>query len=87
MAATQVTQKGHPKGFWFVSMLQTCERFSYYGMRALLILFLTTEAIKGGLGMDKVTASTIYANFTMLVYFAPLLSNPSMITHVQPAMM
>ncbi|PAB60684.1 peptide MFS transporter [Anaeromicrobium sediminis] len=73
MATSTVKLKGHPAGFWFVSVLQTCERFSYYGMRALLILFLTTEAIKGGLGMDKVTASTIYANFTMLVYFAPLL--------------
>lgn len=53
--------------------MQATERFSYYGMRGLLMLFLTTAAIKGGLGLDKPTAATIYANFTMFVYFAPLL--------------
>ncbi len=37
------------------------------------MLFLTTEAIKGGLGLDSTTAATTYANFTMFVYFAPLL--------------
>jgi len=65
--------KKHPPGFWLVSIIQMFERFSYYGMRGLLMLFLTTEALKGGLGLDKATAATIYANFTMFVYFAPLL--------------
>ncbi|MBU3145790.1 peptide MFS transporter [Clostridium sp. CF012] len=64
--------KGYPMGFWFVSLLQVFERFSYYGMRGLLILYLVTEGIKGGLGLDTATASTLYANFTMFVYFAPL---------------
>jgi len=64
--------KGYPMGFWFVSLLQVFERFSYYGMRGLLILYLATEAIKGGLGLDTATAATLYANFTMFVYFAPL---------------
>jgi POT family proton-dependent oligopeptide transporter len=64
--------KGYPLGFWFVSLLQVFERFSYYGMRGLLILYLATEAIKGGLGLDTATASSIYASFTMFVYFAPL---------------
>lgn len=68
-----VAKKGHPAGFWIVCAIQTCERFSYYGMRALLLLFLTTEAMKGGLGFDKGTATTIYATFTMSAYFAPLL--------------
>ncbi|MBM7625123.1 peptide MFS transporter [Sporohalobacter salinus] len=60
------------KGFWFVSVLQMLERFSYYGMRGILILFLTQSAMGGGLGLDKATASTIYANFVMFVYFTPL---------------
>lgn len=66
-------RQSYPIGFWFVSLLQVFERFSYYGMRGLLILYLATEAIKGGLGLDKSSASVIYANFTMFVYFAPLL--------------
>jgi len=73
MTDMTIKKQGHPKGFWLVSSLQSFERFSYYGMRALLILYLTTEAVKGGLGLDSATASTIYANFTMFVYFAPLL--------------
>lgn len=70
---TVVETKSHPAGFWLISTIQATERFSYYGMRGLLMLFLTTAAIKGGLGLDKPTAATIYANFTMFVYFAPLL--------------
>ena len=50
-----------------------CERFSYYGMRGLLILFLTAAVAKGGLGLESGKAATIYANFAMFVYFAPLL--------------
>jgi POT family proton-dependent oligopeptide transporter len=73
MTDMTIKKQGHPMGFWLVSALQTCERFSYYGMRGLLILFLTTEAIKGGLGLDNAAAATIYANFTMFAYFAPLL--------------
>ena len=65
--------KGYPMGFWFVSLLQVFERFSYYGMRGLLILYLASSAIKGGLGLDTATASVIYANFTMFAYFSPLL--------------
>ena len=70
--ATAQKQK-HPVGFWLVSVLQMCERFSYYGMRGLLILFLTAAVAKGGLGLESGKAATIYANFAMFVYFAPLL--------------
>ncbi|MGL6105774.1 peptide MFS transporter [Romboutsia sp.] len=73
MDNTTVKKNSHPLGFYFIATLQMFERFSYYGMRGLLMLYLTTEAIKGGLGIDKGTAATIYANFTMFVYFAPLL--------------
>lgn len=73
MTSTIKNKQSYPAGFWFVSLLQAFERFSYYGMRGLLILFLATEAIKGGLGLDKASAAVIYANFTMFVYFAPLL--------------
>jgi POT family proton-dependent oligopeptide transporter len=72
METTMSVKKGHPKGFWLVSTLQICERFSYYGMRSILMLWLTMEAVKGGLGLDISTAAFIYSNFTMFVYFAPL---------------
>jgi POT family proton-dependent oligopeptide transporter len=49
------------------------ERFSYYGMRAILILFMTAEVTKGGLGFDTATAGIIYGLYTSLVY---LLSVP-----------
>lgn len=48
------------------------ERFSYYGMRALLVLYLTTELSKGGFGLDRDVALKIYATFTGLVYLMPI---------------
>ncbi|MCT4662561.1 MAG: peptide MFS transporter [Tissierellales bacterium] len=73
MATNVQTSSKHPKGFWFVSTLQIFERFSFYGMRGILILFLTSSIASGGLGLDDKFGSEIYAWFTMLVYFAPLL--------------
>jgi POT family proton-dependent oligopeptide transporter len=49
------------------------ERFSYYGMRAILILYLTKKLIEGGLGMDEQNATLLYGYFTGLVYFTPLI--------------
>ncbi len=49
------------------------ERFSYYGMRALLTLYLTAELIRGGFGMDREAALAIYAIFTGLVYLTPII--------------
>ena len=48
------------------------ERFSYYGMRALLILFMTTSLAKGGLGFDDAKAAAIYGLYTGSVYFATI---------------
>jgi len=49
------------------------ERFSYYGMRAILTLYLTAELITGGFGMDRTEAIAIYGIFTGLVYLTPIL--------------
>ncbi len=73
MSDVALKRKGHPAGFWLVSTLQVFERFNYYGMRGLLMLFLTTAAVKGGLGLNTKVAATIYSTFTMSAYFAPLL--------------
>jgi POT family proton-dependent oligopeptide transporter len=48
------------------------ERFSYYGTRALLILFMTAAPATGGLGMDTATAGAIYGLYTSMVYLACL---------------
>ena len=48
------------------------ERFSYYGMRALLVLFLTSSILDGGYGWERDNALQLYAMYTGLVYFTPL---------------
>lgn len=60
--------KGHPKGLYLIFATGTAERFSYYGMRAIFILFLTKALM-----MDKVLASSIYGSYTGLVYLTPLI--------------
>jgi POT family proton-dependent oligopeptide transporter len=49
------------------------ERFSYYGMRGLLTLYLSKSVIEGGLGFDKADATLIYGYFTGFVYFTPII--------------
>jgi len=49
-------------------MAELWERFSYYGMRALLVLFMVAPSNAGGLGFDTVEAALIYGNYTMAVY-------------------
>lgn len=49
-------------------MTETWERFSYYGMRALLVLYLTASVTDGGLGMKAATAGAIYSVYTATVY-------------------
>jgi POT family proton-dependent oligopeptide transporter len=72
MTETQV-KKGHPKGLYLLFFTEMWERFSYYGMRGILILYLTKSYIEGGLGINEQTASLIYGFFTGFVYFTPLI--------------
>ena len=58
---------GHPRGLSTLFFTELWERFSYYGMRALLILFMTDSAA-GGLGMDTQRAGAIYGLYTFGVY-------------------
>ncbi len=63
----------HPSGLWVLFFTEMWERFSYYGMRALLVLYLTSKVINGGFGMDELSALEIYGIFTGLVYLTPIL--------------
>jgi len=65
---------GHPRGLFLLFMTEMWERFSYYGMRALLVLYAVaaTNAANPGLGWDSPQALTLYAWYTGLTYFTPL---------------
>ena len=65
---------GHPRGLATLFFTEMWERFSYYGMRGLLILFLTatTMSENPGMGLDAVTAAAIYGLYTSLVYLLAL---------------
>ena len=64
---------GHPIGLSTLFASEMWERFSYYGMRALLVLFLTATFASGGFEMAELDAFTIYGIFTGLVYVTPIL--------------
>lgn len=64
-----VTRKGQPKALYMLFMVEMWERFNYYGMRALLSLFMISTVI----GFSKATSSKIYGMFTALVYLTPVL--------------
>ena len=55
---------GHPRGLYTLFFTEMWERFSYYGMRGLLVLFMTHEAQKGGMGMTDKMANSIYGLYT-----------------------
>jgi POT family proton-dependent oligopeptide transporter len=65
---------GHPRGLATLFFTEMWERFSYYGMRALLVLFMTAPATQAnaGLGFEIGEATAIYGLYTSLVYLAAL---------------
>jgi POT family proton-dependent oligopeptide transporter len=69
------TWLGHPKGLYLLFATEMWERFSYYGMRALLVLSLVAgvEAANPGFGWSQAEALKLYGLFTGFVYFTPLI--------------
>lgn len=63
---------GHPKGLTTLFFTELWERFSYYGMRAILVLYMVTAPQLGGLGFDTKHATSIYGTYTMSVYLTTL---------------
>src|SRR5215470_17297690 len=59
---------GHPRGLATLFMTEMWERFSYYGMRAILIYYLTSTVAHGGMGFADSKAGAVYGLYTALVY-------------------
>ena len=64
----QSVKKGHPKGLYVLFATEMWERLNYYGMRAILVLFMTKALL-----FDKALASNLYGSYTSLVYLTPLI--------------
>jgi POT family proton-dependent oligopeptide transporter len=68
----EATLWGHPRGLTTLFFTEMWERFSFYGMRALLILFMTATVQNGGLGFTTADAGVIYGLYTAMVYMTAL---------------
>lgn len=69
----QKTVLGHPSGLFVLFFTEMWERFSYYGMRALLVLFLVSTMLDGGWAWERADALKLYAWYTGLVYVTPII--------------
>ena len=65
--------KEHPKGLYTLFFTEMWERMSYYGMRGILVLFMTATILEGGLEIDAVSASAIYGIYSACVYLVALI--------------
>ena len=68
MALRSLGFASHPRGLAALFMTELWERFSYYGMRALLVLYMTAPALEGGMALATPEAARVYGNYTMAVY-------------------
>lgn len=64
---------GHPRGLGILFFVEFWERFSYYGMRAILLYYLYFTVSQGGLGLDKVTAQQIMSMYGSLIFMTGIL--------------
>lgn len=77
MTALEISAKKervkHPAGLYLLFLTEMWERFSYYGLRALLMLYLTVSLVQGGLGFTVQQGALIYAVYTGFTYFTPII--------------
>ena len=68
------TSKGQPRGLWVLFVTEMWERFSHYGMRALLVLYLVSKTTEqnAGFGWSKESANQLFGWCTGLAYLTPL---------------
>ena len=67
------TVLGHPSGLFVLFFTEMWERFSFYGMRSLLVLFFMASIVDGGWGWDQGTASSLFGSYVGLVYLSTML--------------
>jgi len=67
------TPKGHPPGLYLLFAVEMWERFSYYGMKAFLMIYMTTAMVAGGLEWNKERAGGLYGWYTGLAYLTPIM--------------
>ena len=72
VSASSARISGHPKGLYLLFATEMWERMSYYGMRALLTLYMVAATERGGFGWDRAFALKIYGAYTALVYLTPV---------------
>ena len=63
----------HPTGLKYLFFTEMWERFSFYGMRALLVLFLTSSLLDEGWGWPRANALALYGTYTSMVYLTPII--------------
>ncbi len=63
---------GHPRGLSTLFFSEMWERFSYYGMRAFLLIYMTTDTALGGMGLSVAVGAAIYGTYTSMVYLLSL---------------
>ena len=72
IAPTNSARLRHPRGLATLFFTELWERFSYYGMRAILVLYMVAPVAQGGLAFDTKHAASIYGTYTMCVYLTAL---------------
>jgi POT family proton-dependent oligopeptide transporter len=73
VAVAEAGWAGHPRGLATLFLTEMWERFSYYGMRAFLILYMTAPALAGGLELSVADAASIYGTYTGAVWGVAIL--------------
>jgi POT family proton-dependent oligopeptide transporter len=73
VATAEAGWAGHPRGLATLFLTEMWERFSYYGMRAFLILYMTAPALAGGLELSVADAASIYGTYTGAVWGVAIL--------------
>ncbi len=68
----ETVKKGYPKAFWVCSFSETFERLAYYLGRSLILIFVTTAVVNGGLGLSDKIGANMQANMTAFSYLAAI---------------
>lgn len=68
-------KKGYPKGFWVCGLTDVFERLAYYLGRSLILIFVTTAVVNGGLGLPDTDGAKLQASLTAFSYLLPILGD------------